>query len=348
VLGSGLQVDVRIVKPAEFGAALVYFTGSKAHNIAIRQRAQKQGFKLNEYGVFKAEECVASTTEVAVYQALGLVWITPELREDRGEVEAALTGRLPRLIELSDLKGDLHAHTRDSDGGNSLEEMALAAQQAGLEYLAITDHSRSLRVAHGLDTDRLLKQIDQIDELNARLQGMTLLKGVEVDILEDGSLDLPDDILGRLDLVVGAVHSHFGLSLHQQTQRLLRAMDHRYFSLLAHPLCRLINERAPLNMDLPAIIKAASARGCCLELNSQPQRMDLFDLQCQYAKDEGVLISINSDAHRTADFSHLRYGVAQARRAWLEKHDVLNTRSLTSLKSFLLNGGGGRPESAQN
>lgn len=347
VLGSGLQVDVRIVKPAQFGAALVYFTGSKAHNIAIRQRARKLGLKLNEYGVFKAAECVAHTTEVAVYQALGLVWITPELRENRGEVEAALTGRLPRLIELSDLKGDLHAHTRDSDGGNSLEEMALAAQQAGLEYLAITDHSRSLRVAHGLDTDRLLKQIDQIDSLNARLQGITLLKGVEVDILEDGRLDLPDDILGRLDLVVGAVHSHFGLTLHQQTQRLLRAMDHRYFSILAHPLCRLINERAPLNMDLPAIIKAAAERGCCLELNSQPQRMDLFDLQCQYAKDQGVLISINSDAHRTADFSYLRYGVAQARRAWLEKHDVLNTRSLTSLKSFLRDGGG-RPQSAQN
>jgi DNA polymerase (family 10) len=192
-----------------------------------------------------------------------------------------------------------------------------------------------------------LKQIDQIDSLNARLQGITLLKGVEVDILEDGRLDLPDDILGRLDLVVGAVHSHFGLTLHQQTQRLLRAMDHRYFSILAHPLCRLINERAPLNMDLPAITKAAAERGCCLELNSQPQRMDLFDLQCQYAKDQGVLISINSDAHRTADFSYLRYGVAQARRAWLEKHDVLNTRSLTSLKSFLRDGGG-RPQSAQN
>ncbi|MGB5826442.1 MAG: DNA polymerase/3'-5' exonuclease PolX [Pseudomonas mandelii] len=348
VLGSGLQVDMRIVKPAQFGAALVYFTGSKAHNIAIRQRARKLGLKLNEYGVFKAEECVARATEVAVYQALGLVWITPELREDRGEVEAALTGRLPRLIELSDLKGDLHAHTRDSDGGNSLEEMAFAAQHAGLEYLAITDHSRSLRVAHGLDTDRLLKQIDQIDALNARLQGMTLLKGVEVDILEDGRLDLPDDILGRLDLVVGAVHSHFGLTLHQQTQRLLRAMDHRYFSVLAHPLCRLINERAPLNMDLPAIIKAASERGCCLELNSQPQRMDLFDLQCQYAKDQGVLISINSDAHRAADFSYLRYGVAQARRAWLEKHDVLNTRSLTLLKKFLRDGSGGRPQSVQN
>jgi DNA polymerase (family 10) len=348
VLGSGLQVDMRIVKPAQFGAALVYFTGSKAHNIAIRQRARKLGLKLNEYGVFKAEECVARATEVAVYQALGLVWITPELREDRGEVEAALTGRLPRLIELSDLKGDLHAHTRDSDGGNSLEEMAFAAQHAGLEYLAITDHSRSLRVAHGLDIDRLLKQIDQIDALNARLQGMTLLKGVEVDILEDGRLDLPDDILGRLDLVVGAVHSHFGLTLHQQTQRLLRAMDHRYFSVLAHPLCRLINERAPLNMDLPAIIKAASERGCCLELNSQPQRMDLFDLQCQYAKDQGVLISINSDAHRAADFSYLRYGVAQARRAWLEKHDVLNTRSLISLKKFLRDGGGARPQSAQN
>lgn len=344
LLVSGLQVDLRVIEPAVYGAALVYFTGSKAHNIAIRQRAQKKGLKLNEYGVFKASERVACSTEVDVYRTLDLPLIAPELREDRGEVEAALADRLPRLIELSDLKGDLHAHTRDSDGGNSLEEMALAAQKAGLEYLAITDHSRSLRVAHGLDSDRLLKQIDQIDALNARLQGMTLLKGIEVDILEDGSLDLPDDILGRLDLVVGAVHSHFSLTLRQQTLRLLRAMDHRHFTILAHPLCRLINEREPLNMDLPAIIKAASARGCCLELNSQPQRMDLFDLQCQYAKDQGVLISINSDAHRTADFSNLRYGVAQARRAWLESHNVLNTRSLPALKSFLKDGGGRQAE----
>lgn len=341
LLGSGLQVDIRVVKPGAYGAALVYFTGSKAHNIAIRQRAQKQGLKLNEYGVFKARECVASATEDSVYRALGLVWIVPELREGRGEVEAALAGRLPGLIELNDLKGDLHAHTRASDGSNSLEEMACAAQAAGLHYLAITDHSRSLRVAHGLDTDRLLQQIDQIDALNARLQGMTLLKGIEVDILEDGSLDLPDDVLGRLDLVVGAVHSHFSLPSRQQTRRLLKAMEHRYFSILAHPLCRLINERAPLNMDLPAVIKAASARGCCLELNAQPQRMDLFDIHCQSAKEQGVLISINSDAHRSADFSCLRYGVAQARRAWLEKQDVLNTRSLSELKTFLRNGGNG-------
>ncbi|WP_223434248.1 MULTISPECIES: DNA polymerase/3'-5' exonuclease PolX [unclassified Pseudomonas] len=338
LLASGMQVDVRIVEPTVYGAALVYFTGSKAHNIAIRQRAQRKGLKLNEYGVFKDRERVACSTEGDVYRALDLPWIAPELREDRGEVEAAQAGRLPRLIELSDLKGDLHVHTRDSDGGNSLEEMALAAQAVGLQYLAITDHSRSLRVAHGLDSDRLLKQIDQIDALNARLRGITLLKGSEVDILEDGSLDLPDDILARLDLVVGAVHSHFGLPLRQQTRRLLRAMDHRYFTILAHPLCRLINERDPLNLDLPAIIKAASVRGCCLELNAQPQRMDLFDLQCQFAKDQGVLISINSDAHRTADFSYLRYGIAQARRAWLESHNVLNTRSLTALKSFLLNG----------
>ncbi|WP_191487916.1 DNA polymerase/3'-5' exonuclease PolX [Pseudomonas sp. FEN] len=343
LLTSGMQVDVRVVEPEVYGAALVYFTGSKAHNITIRQRAQKLGLKLSEYGLFRARQCLASSTEVAVYQALGLPWITPELREDRGEVAAALKGRLPRLIELSDLKGDLHAHTRASDGGNSLEEMAFAATAAGLEYLAITEHSRSLRVAHGLDIERLLEQIDQIDALNARLQGMTLLKGIEVDILEDGSLDLPDDILQRLDLVVGAVHSHFELPLRQQTQRILRAMDHRYFSILAHPLCRLINQREPLNMDLPAIIKAASQRGCAMELNAQPRRMDLFDLQCQYAKDEGVLISINSDAHRCADFAYLRHGVAQARRAWLEAGDVLNTRSLAQLKVFLRDGARERP-----
>jgi DNA polymerase (family 10) len=348
VLDSGLQVDVRVVKPADLGAALVYFTGSKAHNIAIRKQARDLGLKLNEYGVFKGQERLAGATEVSVYQALGLRWITPELREDRGEVAAALSGRLPRLVEVSDLKGDLHVHSLDSDGGNSLEQMALAAQEAGLEYLAITDHSRALAVAHGLAGERLLKQIDQIDALNARLQGITVLKGVEVEILEDGSLDLPDSVLGRLDLVVGAVHSHFGLTLRQQTQRLLRAMDHRYFTILAHPLCRLINERAPLNMDLSAIIRAAAARGCCLELNAQPQRMDLFDLQCQYAKDQGVLISINSDAHRATDFSYLRYGVAQARRAWLGKDDVLNTRSLRALKSLLAKARGGRADAARD
>lgn len=347
LLGSGLQVDLRVIEPAVYGAALVYFTGSKAHNIAIRQRAQKKGLKLSEYGVFKESRRLASGTEVDVYRALDLPWIVPELRENRGEIEAALANHLPRLIESSDLKGDLHAHTRASDGGNSLEDMALAAQAAGLQYLAITDYSHSLRVAHGLDGDRLLQQIDQIDALNGRLQGMTLLKGVEVDILEDGRLDLPDDILGRLDLVVGAVHSHFNLTRRRQTRRLLRAIDHRYFTILAHPLCRLINEREPLNLDLFAIIKAAAERGCCLELNSQPQRMDLFDLQCQYSKDQGVLISINSDAHRTADFSHLRFGVAQARRAWLEPHDVLNTRSLPALQSFLRGGGGWRTERDQ-
>ncbi|MGY2960267.1 DNA polymerase (family 10) [Pseudomonas sp. TE36184] len=340
VLDSGLQVDVRVVKPADWGAALVYFTGSKAHNIAIRKQAREQGLKLNEYGVFRGEERLAGATEVSVYQALGLPWITPELREDRGEVAAALSGRLPRLVEVSDLKGDLHAHTCDADGANTLEQMALAAQQAGLEYLAITDHF--------LDSERLLKQIDQIDALNARLRGITLLKGVEVEILEDGSLGLPDTVLARLDLVVGAVHTHFGLTLRQQTQRLLRAMDHRYFTLLAHPLCRLINQRAPLNMDLSAVIRAASARGCCLELNAQPQRMDLFDLQCQYAKDQHVQISINSDALRTADFAYLRYGVAQARRAWLEKGDVLNTRSLSALKSLLAATAGGRSQGAGN
>ena len=335
VLSTRLQVDLRVVKPSAYGSALVYFTGSKAHNIEIRQCAQKQGLKLSEYGVFKAKKRIAGATEASVYQALGLAWIEPELREARGEVAAAQVGRLPKLIELRDLKGDLHAHTSASDGGSSLEDMALAARAAGLEYLAITDHSQHLRIAHGLDADRLLRQIDQIDALNERLTGITLLKGVEVDILEEGDLDLPDDILRRLDLVVGAVHSHFGLTLRQQTQRLLRAMEHRYFTILAHPLCRLINEREALAIDLPEVIKAAKQRGCCLELNAQPQRMDLFDLQCHYAKDQGVMICINSDAHRPADFANLQYGVGQARRAWLEKHNVLNTRSLVELRGYL-------------
>jgi DNA polymerase (family 10) len=335
VLHSGLQVDLRVIDGAVYGAALVYFTGSKAHNIAIRRRAQQRDLKISEYGVFKGSRRIAGDSEASVYKALGLALIPPELREDRGEIEAAERGRLPKLIELGDLRGDLHAHTSATDGANSLEEIADAARAAGLEYLAITDHSRSLKVAHGLDVDALLRQMERIDALNEGLKGITLLKGVEVDILENGDLDLPDDVLARLDIVIGAVHSHFGLSQRQQTRRLLRAMEHRYFTLLAHPFCRLIGEREGLEVDMPAVIKAARQRGCCVELNAQSKRMDLFDIYCRQAKDEGVLVCIDSDAHHAADFANLRYGVGQARRGWLEKGDVLNTRTLGELRRYL-------------
>src|SRR5512143_1240580 len=335
VLKSGLQVDLRVVEEASYGAALQYFTGSKAHNIAIRRIAQKLGLKLNEYGVFRGDERVAGEDEASVYRSVGLTWLAPEMREDRGEMEAARDGRLPRLVEFSDLRGDLHAHTRATDGHDSLREMALAARKLGLEYLAITEHSRHLTVAHGLDPLRLARQCDEIDRLNGELSGITLLKGIEVDILEDGTLDLPDDVLGRLDLVVGAVHSRFHLSRARQTERILRAMDHPHFTLLAHPGGRLIDRREPYDVDMLRIIRHAKQRGCFLELNAHRERLALLDSHCQMAKEEGVLVSINSDAHSRFDFANLRYGVGQARRGWLEKDDVLNTRPLAALRRLL-------------
>lgn len=335
LLKSGIQVDLRVVDDKSYGAALQYFTGSKAHNIAIRRIAQKLGLKVNEYGVFRGDALVAGADEASVYRSVGLPWIPPELREDRGEIEAAHAGRLPRLVELADLRGDLHAHTRATDGHDSVREMAEAARAMGLEYLAITEHSRRLTVAHGLDPLRLARQGEEIDRVNAERSGITLLKGVEVDILEDGSLDLPDEALGRLDLVIGAVHSRFHLSRAKQTARILRAMDHPHFTLLAHPAGRLIDRREPYDVDMLRIVRHAKQRGCFLELNAHPERLDLLDSHCQMAKEEGVLVSINSDAHSRFDFANLRYGVGQARRGWLEKDDVLNTRSLQALRRLL-------------
>jgi DNA polymerase (family 10) len=334
-LACKLQVDVRVVPEDSYGAALQYFTGSKAHNVALRRLAQQHGLKLNEYGLFKGDRSVAGVTEESVYAAVGLPWVPPELRENRGEFEAARAGRLPALVEVVDLRGDLHAHTKATDGRNSIREMAEAARARGLEYLAITDHSRRLTMAKGLDPKRLFEQLEEIDRLSATLSGITLLKGIEVDILEDGTLDLPDEDLCRLDLVVGAVHSHFRLSRQKQTERILRAMDHPYFTILAHPSGRLIDERAPYDVDMARIIRHARERGCFLEVNAHPVRLDLTDTDCQMAKEEGAMFSINSDAHSILDFENLRYGVGQARRGWLEKNDVLNARPLHSLQPLL-------------
>jgi len=340
VLASGLQVDLRVVAPESAGAALHYFTGSKAHNIALRRMAQAKNLKLNEYGVFKGERRIAGETEASVYAVFDLPWIPPELREDQGELEAARQGRLPKLVELEDLQGDLHAHTRATDGRNSLEDMARAAQARGFAYLAITEHSRRVTVAHGLDPPALARQVAAIDALNARLKGITLLKGIEVDILEDGTLDLPDSALAPLDLVLGAVHSKFTLSRARQTARILAAMDTPYLSILAHPSGRLIDAREPYDVDMLAIVRKAKARGIALELNAHPERLDLSDVHCRMAKDEGVLVCVNSDAHSVDAFDNLRYGVGQARRGWLEKDDVLNTRSLVALKRILARGRG--------
>ena len=338
-LRSGLQVDLRVVEQKSYGAALHYFTGSKAHNIQIRRLGQQRGLKINEYGVFKLkgtdEKRINGETEASVFKAVGLPFIPPELRHGRGEIEAAQTNRLPRLITLDELQGDLHVHTKASDGNSSIEEMARAAKQRGLKYIAITDHSKSLTVAHGLDEKRLAKQIEDIDRLNEQLVGITILKGSEVDILEDGRLDFPDSILSKLDLVVGAMHSRFRLPRRKQTARILRAMDSKYFTILAHPSARLLEEREAIEVDMPQIIEAAKERGCFLELNCQPKRLDLIDTYCQFAKEQGVLISINSDGHSQNCFDFLYGGINQARRGWLEKHDVLNTRSLRDLRKIL-------------
>jgi DNA polymerase (family 10) len=335
ILCNQLQVDVRVVKQQSFGAALHYFTGSKAHNIAIRRRAQQRGLKINEYGVFKGDQLIAGKTEEEVFKSVGLPWIPPELRENRGEIEAAEEKRLPRLVELADIRGDLHAHSRATDGHNTIEQLALAAKHKGWSYIAITEHSRRLTITHGLDKKRLLKQIDQINRLNEKLQGITVLKGIEVDILDNGLLDLPDDVLAKLDLVIGAVHSKFHLSRGKQTDRILRAMDHPHFTLLAHPTGRLIDKREPYDVDMSRIIHHARQRGCYLELNCHPQRLDLLDVYCQMARAEAVLVSINSDAHSVTDFDNLQYGVGQARRGWLEAKDVLNTRPLKQLRQLL-------------
>ena len=335
VLRSGLQVDLRVVEKASAGAALTYFTGSRSHNIALRRRAQRRGLKLNEYGVFRGDSRIAGETEESVFAALDLPWIPPELREDQGEIEWAERAPLPELVTRRDLHGDLHCHTKASDGRATLREMAEAAKARGLDYLAITEHSQRLTAAHGLNAERLLKHIDTIDRLNGKLQGITLLKGIEVDILDDGSLDLPDDVLGRLDLVIGSVHSGFGLSRAKQTRRLLKAMEHPHFTLLGHPTTREIDKRPPIRADWLRVIRQARDRGCFLELNSQPKRLDLLDTWCHAAKDEGVLVAINSDAHSQQDLDNLQWGIGQARRGWLGTHDVVNSRTLQRLRPLL-------------
>jgi len=335
ILRSGLQVDLRVVPEQSYGAALAYFTGSKAHNIAIRKLGQARGLKINEYGVFRGAKRVAGETEESVYRAVGMPYIEPELREDRGEIEAARDARLPRLVSLADLRGDLHAHTKWSDGHHSVREMALAAKTRGLSYLAITEHSARLAVAHGVDAVRLAAQGKEIDLLNRELDGIRILKGIEVDILEDGRLDLEDAALAGLDIVIAAVHSKFALSRVRQTERVLAALEHPRVRILAHPTGRLIEARDPYDIDMNAVIRKAAARSVALELNAHPERLDLLDTTCRMAKEQGVLVAINSDAHSTLEFDNLQFGVGQARRGWIGPGDVLNCRPLADLLRHL-------------
>lgn len=328
-LKTGLQVDLRVVKEKSYGSALLYFTGSKSHNIELRERATERGFKINEYGVFpkEKEEAVAGKTEEEVYDMIDLEWVPPELRENRGEIEASEKGNLPKLISLDDLKGDLHCHTTYTDGVDSIEEMARAAKDFGHQYLAITDHSKRVTVAEGLDSDALSRQIEEIDEINEKLDDFTILKGVEVDILEDGSLDLPDDILKKLDIRVCSIHYKLGLSSEKQTRRILKAMENPYFNIWGHPTDREIHKREPIELNMDKIMSEASDRNVFMEINSSPRRLDLNDIHAKMAKERGIKISISTDSHTRDNLKNIRYGVYQARRGWLEADDIINTKS---------------------
>jgi DNA polymerase (family 10) len=334
VLRSGLQVDLRVVPQESYGAALHYFTGSQAHNISIRRIGQQKGLKINEYGAFSGSRRMGGQTEEEVYASLDLPYIEPELREDRGEIQAACERRLPHLVALTDIRGDLHCHTTDSDGRNSLDEMAKAAAARGYDYLAITNHTHHLKIASGLSPAAVKKLIAEIDRLNARLQRIAVLKSMEVDILRDGTLDLPDQILSELDFTVCSIHSDFLLDRDRQTERILRAMDNPHFNILGHPTGRLLNQRPAYAVDLERLITAAAERDCFLELNAHPDRLDLDDVHCRLAKETGVKVAISTDAHSVDHLDYMRLGVAQARRGWLEPSDVLNTHTLAQLQGL--------------
>lgn len=351
ILDAGVQVDLRVVEAKSFGAALHYFTGSKEHNVALRDYAKKHGLKVNEYGVFKGEKFVAGRTEEEVYKVLGLPYIVPELRENRGEIEAARKGKLPKVVEYKDLRGDLHVHSKWSDGSDEIEDIAKAYRDAGFEYMALTDHSPAVAVAHGLTPDRYKMQWDEIDEINADFAAatagsstaaarkgkapFTILKGTECDILPDGSLDLPDKVLKKMDIVVASVHSRFRMSESEMTARVLKALKNPYVTQLGHPSGRLINQREPYAIDMGKIIKACADLGVALEINGQPARLDLFDYYVKIAASEGARFTLDSDGHAISQMQFLNYAVAVARRGWLTKADVLNAMPLLKLKEFL-------------
>jgi len=332
-----VQVDVRVMEKDSFGAALVYFTGSKAHNIHLRKIAIERGLKVSEYGVFKAKrkKRIAGRTEEDVYKSLGLVYIPPELREDRGEIEAAFEGRLPRLLELKNIKGDFHVHSDWSDGSYSIKGMAEEARKRGYEYIAITDHSKTLRIAGGLSAKERLRQIDEIRRINSTLKGIKVLAGAEVDIMDDGGLDYADDILKKLDIVIAAVHSGFKQPKEKLTKRIIAAMKNKYVNIIAHPTGRLMGTRDAYQIDTEKVLKAARDTNTAMEINAYPERLDLNDVNCRRAKELGVILALSTDAHIKEQFDNMRYGISVARRGWLEKGDVLNTASWSKVRERL-------------
>jgi DNA polymerase (family 10) len=326
-LQTGLQVDVRTLSPDSYGAGLQYFTGSKNHSVALRQRALKMGFTLNEYGLYRLKDnkWVAGKTEEELYHKLKLDWIPPELRENTGEIEAAEKHELPDLITLQDIRGEVHMHTVETDGKNTIEEMAEAAKQRGYKYIAITDHSKNLAMANGLDDKRALRHIARIKAANDQIEGITVMTGIEVDILGDGSLDLSDSVLEQMDVVVASVHSAFSQEREQMTDRLLNAISNKNVAILGHPTGRLQLRREAYQFDFEAVLKTAAEKQVAMELNAYPDRLDLNDVHLSMARDRGVKIVINTDAHHTSHFEKIKYGILQARRAWLTAKDVLNT-----------------------
>lgn len=331
-LATGMDLDVRVVPEESFGAALNYFTGSKDHNVALRRLALERKLKLNEYGIFRGDKAIAGRTEEDVYATLGLPYVPPELRENRGEIEAAFAGRLPKLIDYGDLHGDLQIQTTWTDGQNSIEEMAAEAKRLGREYIVITDHTKSLAMTGGSDERKLRQQMTAIDQLNRELDGIRVLKGAEVNINKDGTLDIDDQTLAQLDVVGVAVHTHLSLSRAEQTRRIIRAMENRHADILFHPTNRILNRREPVDIDIDAVIAAAKRTGTVLEIDAYPDRLDLKDEHVRKAVEAGVKLSIDTDAHATSHLSYLEFGIATARRGWAGKADVINTRPL---KSFL-------------
>ncbi|QDU46998.1 DNA polymerase/3'-5' exonuclease PolX [Symmachiella dynata] len=334
-LRSGLEMDLRVVPAESYGAALQYFTGSKAHNIVVRRRAQERGLKINEYGVFRDEDAVAGQTEEEVYAAVDLPWIPPELREDRREFEWAENNALPTLIEIEDIRGDLHMHTTATDGTASIADMAAAAKKRKLKYIAITDHSKRVTMAQGLDAKRLRAHWKEIDKVNAETSGIEILKGIECDILEDATLDLPDDVLAEADWVIAVLHYGLKQPQDQIHKRLLTAIKNPHVSIIGHPTGRLIGKRPGAEMNMQEILKAAADHGVMMEINAHPSRLDLDDVAAAAAKDLGIPIVISTDAHATTGFDVLQYGIYQARRAGLEKKDVANTKTWGQFKKLL-------------
>jgi len=337
IVSDELQVDLRIVEHDSFGSTLQYFTGSKQHNINLREKARRNGLSLSEYGItnLATGEMEKFTTEEAFYKRLGLPCIPPEIREGGDEIDRAGRGTLPRLVELSDIKGDLHIHTNWSDGHDSIEEMALAARACGYQYVGITDHSAGRGIAHGLDTERLKQQIAEIKQLNRKISGIHILAGAEVDIRADGSLDMPDELLAELDIVIAAVHSGMNQGEEQMTKRIIKAIENPNVDVLAHPTCRLLPDREPVAVDMEAVFQAAARTNTALEINAMPSRLDLKDIHAYRARELGIKLMINTDSHRAGQLEMIRFGVGVARRGWCQAQDILNTRPLKEFIAYL-------------